>query len=243
MLSSFPENGLAVILGASGGIGAAVYDRVTRSGAFTHVIGTGRSRVPSVPKPEAAIVDVTQERTIAELAERVRASGLDLRLVFDATGYLHGHEAEPEKTWSAIDPQALAHQFAVNATGPALMMKHLLPLFPRDGKATFATISAKVGSIGDNRLGGWYGYRAAKAALNQMVRTASIELARKRPHAVCIALHPGTVDTPLSAPFAKAGLALQQPQDAAASLVKVIDEATPAQSGLLISYDGTILPY
>lgn len=216
MLSSFPENGLAVILGVSGGIGAAVYDRVTRSGAFAHVIGTGRSRVPSVPKPDAAIVDVTQERTIAELAERVRASGLDLRLVFDATGYLHGREAEPEKTWSAIDPQALAHQFAVNATGPALMMKHLLPLFPRDGKATFATISAKVGSIGDNRLGGWYGYRAAKAALNQMVRTA---------------------------PFAKAGLALQQPQDAAASLVKVIDEATPAQSGLLISYDGTILPY
>ena len=242
MLSSFPADGLAVIIGASGGIGAAVLDQVNLSKAFVQVLGASRSGSTS-SGGRMQTLDLTDEKTINDFATFIQASGRDLRLVFDATGYLHGEKGGPEKSWSGIDPDAMAHQFAVNATGPALLMKHLLPLFPRRDKAVFATISAKVGSIGDNRLGGWYGYRSAKAALNQLVKTAAIELARKRPDAVCVTLHPGTVATPLSAPFAKSGLKLQTPQESAASLLSVIDRVTPAQSGQLLSYDGAALPY
>jgi NAD(P)-dependent dehydrogenase (short-subunit alcohol dehydrogenase family) len=234
-LGSFPSGGLAVVVGASGGIGAAVAAAIGASGVFAHVLEASRSGQPSY--------DITRQDHVAALAGQIKASGHDLRLVFDATGYLHGPHGGPEKSWSAIDPTAMAHQFAVNTIGPALLIKHLLPLLPRDDKAVFATISAKVGSISDNQLGGWYGYRSAKAALNQIVKTASIELARKRPDAICIALHPGTVATPLSDPFAKQGVRLQTPQESAASMLEVINKASNAQSGQLIAYDGTILPY
>ena len=138
-------------------------------------------------------IDLTDEQTILRAAAAVKDSGLDLRLVFDATGFLHGCGFKPEKTLSAITPSHMAHAFAINALGPALLMKHFLPLLAKDGKSVFATLSAKVGSIGDNALGGWYSYRAPKAALNQFVHSAAIELARKRPEALCVALHPGTV--------------------------------------------------
>jgi NAD(P)-dependent dehydrogenase (short-subunit alcohol dehydrogenase family) len=105
--------------------------------------------------------------------------------------------------------------FAANAIGPALLMKHFWPLIPKEGKSVFATLSTKVGSIGDNHLGGWYSYRASKAALNQIVRTTAIELKRRRPEAICVALHPGTADSNLSAPFSKAGLAVHSPAAAA----------------------------
>ncbi len=234
-LTSLPSGGLAVVVGASGGIGAAVAAAVEASGTFAEIITASRSSEPSY--------DITHEDDVATLAEEIKASGHNLRLVFDATGYLHGSQGGPEKSWSAIDPAAMAHQFAVNTIGPALLIKHLLPLFPRDGKAVFATISAKVGSISDNQLGGWYGYRAAKAALNQIVKTASIELARKRPESICLALHPGTVATPLSDPFAKHGVRLQTPQNSATSMLAVINKASTAQSGQLIAYDGEVLPY
>jgi NAD(P)-dependent dehydrogenase (short-subunit alcohol dehydrogenase family) len=122
-------------------------------------------------------------------------------------------------------------------------MKHLLPLLPRSGKAVFATLSARVGSIGDNTIGGWYSYRAAKAALNQLVRTAAIELRRTRPEAICVALHPGTVATPLSAPFAKAGLNVRPPEEAARDLLAVIESLSPAQSGGFFDYRGAELPW
>jgi NAD(P)-dependent dehydrogenase (short-subunit alcohol dehydrogenase family) len=133
--------------------------------------------------------------------------------------------------------------FAVNAIGPALLMKSLLPLLPRTGKAVFATLSARVGSIGDNQIGGWYSYRAAKAALNQLVHTAAIELKRTRPEAICVALHPGTVATPLSAPFAKAGLKIRPPEEAARDLLAVIESLSPAQSGGFFDYRGTEMPW
>ena len=235
MLTSFPESGLAVVIGASGGIGAAVDAQVRASNAFAQVIGTRRNGSPKL--------NLTDESDSAALADIISTRGLDLRLVFDATGYLHGPYGGPEKSWSSIDPAAMAHQFAINAIGPALLLKHLLPLFPRQGKAVFATISAKVGSIGDNQLGGWYGYRSAKAALNQIIKTASIELARKRPEAICLALHPGTVATPLSDPFAKKGVRLQTPDESASAMLSVLDKTQPEQSGQLIAYDGTIIPY
>jgi NAD(P)-dependent dehydrogenase (short-subunit alcohol dehydrogenase family) len=137
----------------------------------------------------------------------------------------------------------MAKAFAINAIGPALIMKHFLPLFPPSGKAVFATLSAKVGSIGDNRLGGWHSYRASKAALNQLVRTTAVELKRRRPEAICAALHPGTVNTGLSAPFAKSGLAVREPEQAANLLLRVIDQLTADDSGGFFNYAGERLPW
>lgn len=234
ILKSFPGGGIAVVAGASGDIGAALVDALRRSGAFDQVLGLGRNSAPRL--------DLSDEATIAEAAARVAQAG-DLRVFIAATGFLHRPGQPPEKSWNELDPQALAHAFAINATGPALLMKHFLPLLPRTGKAVFAALSARVGSIGDNRLGGWYGYRASKAALNQLVRTAAVELRRRRPEALCLGLHPGTVETSLSAPFTKSGLELQTPATAAARLLTVIDSLEPAQSGQVFDHLGAPIPW
>lgn len=220
----------AVVVGASGGIGAALARGIEAEGEA--VLRLGRGASPAL--------DLLDEASIAAAAE---AAGQGLTLVIDATGFLHGGGFQPEKALRQLDPAHLAHSFAVNATGPALLMKHFLPRLARDRRAVFATLSAKVGSISDNQLGGWYSYRAAKAALNQLVRTAAIELARSHPQAICVALHPGTVATDLSAPFAKAGLAVQTPEQAAGRLLSVLDDLTPAQTGLLIDYRGQTIPF
>ena len=202
-LKSFPDAGLALVVGASGAVGNALFDFIGEADAFEKVIGLSRSGSPSI--------DLTHETSISDAARSISDLGLPLRLIIDATGFLHGDGAEPEKSWRQLDPLHMAHAFAINAIGPALLMKHFLPILSRDGKSVFATLSAKVGSIGDNALGGWYSYRASKAALNQLVRTASIELKRRRPEAICVALHPGTVDSALSAPFIKSGLEVRTP--------------------------------
>lgn len=229
------ERDIAVVIGASGGIGSAVADALDRGGRFTQVLRLSRSSEPAV--------DITDEASIAAAAEGLKAREGAVRLVFDATGVLHGAGMEPEKSWRALDPDAMARSFAVNAMGPALLMKHFLPLLPRDGKSVFATLSAKVGSIGDNRIGGWWSYRAAKAALNQFVRTASIELARKNRHAICVALHPGTVDTGLSGKFQKDGLDVRTPKQAALDLLAVIDGLDVGDTGGFFDYRGQPLPW
>ena len=196
--------------------------------------------------PVDFLVDITHESSIEAAAARVAESvrlGSTLRLVIDATGFLHGIGFEPEKSLRQIDAGHMAHAFAVNAIGPALLMKHFLPLFPRSGRAVFATLSAKVGSIGDNHLGGWYSYRASKAALNQLVRTAAIELSRRQPHAICVALHPGTVATRLSSPFAKSGLEVQKPEVAAQRLLAVMDTLTVDDTGGFFNHHGERLPW
>ena len=137
----------------------------------------------------------------------------------------------------------MAQSFAVNAIGPALILRHFLPLLPRDRRAVVAVLSAKVGSIGDNRLGGWYSYRAAKAALNQIIRTAAVEVRRTHPQAVCAAFHPGTVATGLSRPFAKTGLAVQSPPEAARALLDSIDRLGPHHSGGFFDRFGEPLPW
>ncbi len=161
---------------------------------------------------------------------------MDLLLI--ATGVLSYPDAGPERSLRDLDPARLARAFAVNAIGPALLFKHFAPLLSRYERSVAATLSARVGSIGDNRLGGWHGYRASKAALNQLVRTASVELSRTRPGCVCVAVHPGTVDTPLSAPFAKAGLAVRPPAEAAARLLDLTDRLAPADTGRFLDVDG-----
>lgn len=229
--------GPAIVIGASGGIGAALTAALDADGRFAPVIGVSRRSVPPL--------DVTDEATIAAFAGSLddRLAGAPLALVVDATGVLHDDRLTPERSWRDLTQEAMARSFAVNAIGPALLIKHLAPRLTKEGKATFATLSAKVGSIGDNRLGGWYAYRASKAALNQIVRTAAIELRRRRPQALCVALHPGTVDTGLTAPFAKTGLAVATPTDAAARLIRVLDALPPEASGGFYDHRGEPLPW
>ncbi|PBS14185.1 C-factor [Lysobacteraceae bacterium NML93-0792] len=228
-LDSIPRGGIALVIGASGGIGAAVETALADSGRFAQVLGTRRSG--------PLRLDLTDEASIASAMAEVCTRG-DLRLVIDATGVLHGDGFTPEKSLRELDAAHLAHAYAINAIGPALLMKHVLPRLPRSGKSVFATLSARVGSIGDNRLGGWYAYRASKAALNQLVRTAAIELRRRAPDALCVALHPGTVDTGLSSPFAKTGLDVHAPREAAAHLLDVIDRIEPRDSGGFFDWRG-----
>lgn len=231
--SAFPVGGAAVVIGAQGGVGRALVAALQNVPTFANVLGFSRSG--AVP------VNIVSEATIAAAAQSL--AGQEVRLVIDATGFLHGDGFMPEKTIKELSADHLAKSFAVNALGPALLMKHFLPLLPRQGRAVFATLSAKVGSIGDNQIGGWYSYRAAKAALNQLVHTAAIEVRRSKPEAVCVALHPGTVESRLSAPFAKSGLNVRPPDEAAGDLLAVISRLEPAQTGGFFDYRGEALPW
>lgn len=162
--------------------------------------------------------------------------------MIDATGMLHTDTVFPEKSLAAVLPQNLAESFAVNAIGPLLLLKHFVPLLPSDEPGTFATLSARVSSISDNRLGGWYGYRATKAALNMFVKTAAIEVARKRPRAVIVALHPGTVRTSLSKRYAGTRKMFEA-EDATRQMLEAIDKLDPEQSGGLFAYNGAEIPW
>ena len=229
-----PQSGVAVVFGAGGGIGAALVEAIRATSKFEHVVALSRSTSPSI--------DLLDEASLERAAAFAADLG-ELRLVIDATGFLHDDHQAPEKSWRQIDAVKFARSFALNAIGPALIMKHVLPRLPRSGKAVFATLSARVGSIGDNRLGGWYAYRASKAALNQLVRTAAIELARRSPDALCIALHPGTVATALSAPFAATGLEVHSPAGAALHLLAVVDQLTANASGEFFDWRGQRVPW
>lgn len=233
-LASFPRNGVAVVFGASGGIGGALFDAIRSPGSFGHVVPFSRGTSP----PADLLDEASIERAVAFAADKG-----DLRLVIDATGFLHDDSQGPEKSWRELDPVRLTRSFALNAIGPALIMKHVLPRLPRSGKSVFATLSARVGSIGDNRLGGWYSYRASKAALNQLVRTAAVELARRSSQALCVALHPGTVATTLSAPFAATGLEVHPPQAAARHLLTVVDQLAADANGGFFDWRGQPVPW
>lgn len=235
MLHSFPSGGAAVVLGASGGIGGALISRLRKCERFAQVLAVSRSG-------EYAF-DLADEASIERAAAAIAETGRELRLAIDATGVLQGGGCIAEKTWGQLDAAAMTRAFAVNAIGPALVMKHLLPLLPAVGKSVFATLSARVGSIGDNRLGGWYSYRASKAALNQFVHTAAIELRRKRPDAICVAVHPGTVDTRLTAAFQRSGLEVQTPDVAAARLLDVLDALGSDASGGFYDHRGVTIPW
>jgi NAD(P)-dependent dehydrogenase (short-subunit alcohol dehydrogenase family) len=223
---------VALIVGATGSIGGALNTSLCCSDAFSEILAVSRPAL-----------DVTSEESVAALAEKIANMSQELSLVIDATGYLHDANAMPEKSWRQIDPEHLVKAFRINAIGPAILMKHFLPLMPRDRRSVFATLSARVGSIGDNKLGGWYGYRASKAALNQFVRTAAVELKRKKPLAICVALHPGTVESKLSAPFAKSNLEVRSAAEAADQLLKVIDELEPRHSGGFFDHRGDTIPW
>jgi NAD(P)-dependent dehydrogenase (short-subunit alcohol dehydrogenase family) len=231
----------ACIFGASGGIGRAVAQLLLEDPSIGQVY-TG-SRTPlaaSGPRETPFFFDLDDESSIADAAE-VIAQGGPLDLVFIATGVLHeGSDFQPEKSWRMQDPKAYQRAFAINATGPALVGKHFLPLLNRNERSVFAALSARVGSIGDNKLGGWHAYRASKAALNMIVRNFAMELRVRNANAIAVTLHPGTVDTALSKPFQLrvAPEKLFTPAQAARHLLSVVAQLEEEDSGHLIAWDG-----
>lgn len=217
----------ALIIGASGGIGAAVAAALAARGA--EVTGLSR-RADGLDLADPASVD----RVLGALD-----APFDLIVV--ASGILAPGGRAPEKSLDAIDAAAMAETLAVNAIGPALILRHAPRLLPREGRSVVAVLTARVGSIGDNRMGGWYSYRASKAAANQIVHGAAIEIGRRRKEAVVVALHPGTVATPFTADYS--GHTKVPPDAAARNLLSVIDGLTPAQSGGFFDWAGQEVPW
>ncbi len=231
----------AVVVGASGGIGAALVAALARDPRYGTVHALSRRGEADAGRVRGGRADVTDE---ASLRAAAAALAGPLRLVVVATGLLHRPGLDPDKSYRAFDGEAFAELFQVNATGPALVAKHVLPLMAPRGRTVFAALSARVGSLGDNRLGGWSAYRASKAALNMILRNLAIETARRNPEAICLGLHPGTVDTGLSRPF-QAGVpegGLFTPAQAAGALLAVVDRCTPADSGRVLAWDGAAVP-
>ena len=218
-----------IVIGATGGIGAALVEALEARGEA--VIGLSRQSDPPL--------DLADDAAIAAAATALADRAPIDRLLI-ATGLLHDGQLQPEKSIAATTGVTLDRYFRINATGPALVIRHFLSLMARDSPATIAALSARVGSIGDNRLGGWAGYRASKAALNQIVRTFAIELARTHLRLTLVGLHPGTVDTALSAPFQRAVAdgQLFTPANSAARLLAVLDGLSPADSGGCFDWAG-----
>ncbi len=212
-----------LVVGASGGIGAALVQAAAARG--NTVQGLSR-RVDGL--------DVTDEASVAKHLGALQGA---FDVVIAATGALEIGAQGPEKSLRALDPAVMAAQFALNTIGPALVLKHATRLLPRDRRAVFVALSARVGSIGDNRAGGWYSYRAAKAALNQIIRTGAIELARSHSQLACVALHPGTVTTPLTAKYLGHHVAVT-PDEAAQNLWSVIDGLSARDTGRFLDWAG-----
>lgn len=217
----------ALVIGASGGIG----------NSLVRELKVRRYEVTELSRSTNGL-DVTNE---ASVQKHIGGLQEPFDVVIVATGALASSEAGPEKTLKSLDTDAMAEQFAINAIGPMLVLKHVLKLLPRDKRVVFAALSARVGSIGDNELGGWYSYRASKAALNQYIRTASIELARSHKHSICIALHPGTVATPFTKDYQSHSMV--EPETAATNLLNIFENATEKETGKFFDWAGKEVPW
>ena len=228
------KDNLAVIVGATGAIGNAIANEIENLG-FKDVLKVGTNTTPSI--------DFNNENTILKTIEFVKNINKPISILFDATGILHHNNSMPEKTLKNIDIDFAKKNFLINAIGPALLIKHFVPLLDNEDKAVFATLSAKVGSISDNGYGGWYSYRASKSALNQFIKTASIETKVKNKKAIIVALHPGTVKSKLSEPFQKINLKIQNPEESAKNLIKVINTLDYEQTGKFLNWDGSEIPW
>jgi NAD(P)-dependent dehydrogenase (short-subunit alcohol dehydrogenase family) len=232
-VDNLPEGYRALIIGASGAIGSAMARQLRSDPRCAQVIELSRASQPSI--------DFDDETSIAAAADHLNIPG-PLHCIIDAAGILHGEHGMPERRLDEMNYSRMQTVFRVNTLGPALVLAHFSPLLARRERSIFATLSAKVGSIGDNRLGGWYSYRASKAALNMIVKTAAIEVARTHPLAVLCALHPGTVNSALSAPFQGSQIG-RNPSVAAADMLRVLDNLAPQDSGGFFAYDGQRLPW
>lgn len=231
MMSSLPDHFHALVIGASGTIGAAFVDLLRASPRCASVVALHRHSTQAL--------DFADEDSVARAADAL-AGGPRFHLVINAAGLLHSDAFMPEKRLADLHLAQMQATFQANTFGPALLLRHFVPLLDRE-RAIMAMLSAKVGSIGDNRLGGWYSYRASKAALNMLIKTAAIEVARSQANSVLVALHPGTVNSRLSQPFK--GERIGRPAAvAAAEMLAVLDGVTAADSGSFRSYNGDVLP-
>lgn len=247
LLPSLNQPANVAIVGASGGIGAALVEQFAGDKNTSKLMALTRSGEQDAGAGATITVrmDVTSEQSI-EAAAQVCAAHGPLDLVIVASGVLHRDGAlRPEKRMRELRPDVMHAVFAINAIGPALVAKHFLPLMRSGRKTVFAALSARVGSIADNRLGGWASYRASKAALNMFLRTLAIEHARSRPEGIIAALHPGTVATKLSAPY-RGGVPADKlftPALAAKHLIAVIDGLTADDSGGFFAWDGSAIEF
>ncbi|MDW5315855.1 SDR family NAD(P)-dependent oxidoreductase [Rhizobium sp. PL01] len=227
LMTSLAAGYSALVIGASGGIGSAVARQLEMDGNCRKVVRLSRRKDG---------FDVTDENSVHRTAEALKTEEFDL--IFCATGALTIDGLGPEKSIRQITYASMTAQFAVNAVGPALILKHFLPLIAKKKRVIFALLSARVGSIGDNALGGWISYRSSKAALNQIVHTAAIEISRINPSSLIVAVHPGTVSTSLSEPFSS-GHARSEPDEAASRILRMLDELKSEDTGKFYAYDGT----
>lgn len=231
-MNTFPVGFRALVIGASGSIGSAFTQLLRANPRCGHVEGLHRHSLPAI--------DFDHEDSIAQAAA-VLAEQPKFHLIINAVGVLHSSHFMPEKKLSDLNYDQMMATFRVNTLGPALTLRHFSPLLDAE-RGVMAVISAKVGSIEDNRLGGWYSYRASKAALNMLLKTASIEIKRSKPNAVLVSLHPGTVNSKLSQPFRGAEIG-RSAADAASDMLQVMNGLTPADTGRFYAYNGALLPW
>lgn len=222
----------ALVIGSSGTIGSAFMALLQQNVACSEVVGLSRQSTHPIDYHNLDSI---------ETAAKVLSSSPPFQLIINTIGVLHTSNWMPEKRLEDLNADQLSELIQINAVGPALTIKYFSKLLDPQN-SVMATLSAKVGSIEDNRLGGWYSYRASKAALNMLIKTAAIELARTKPNTALIALHPGTVNSNLSKPFK--GEQIGRPSlDAASDMLKVIESLSKEDSGSFISYSGERLPW
>lgn len=249
-------NGLtALVIGGTRGIGLGLVEALLANPAYDRVIAAGRTvgghagldRLTTThgSRCDRLRLDLADEASIEAAATELQARAPALQLLINTAGQLHGDGLQPERRLADVRPERLLASYAINAVGPILVAKHFQRLLAHGERAVLATLSARVGSIGDNRLGGWYAYRAAKAAQNQLMHTAAIELARRARELIVVSLHPGTVETGLSAPF-RGNVAAERlftPAFAAERLLAVIAGLDRESSGRFYAWDGSEIPW
>ena len=233
MNTALPSNFSALVIGSHGAIGHAFVDYLRAYPACSQVIGVSRSTNDHF--------DLQDAQSIERVVDRVRDRA-PFHLIVDATGALTINGVGPEKALNRLDAQALHQSFAINAIGPALLLRHLAPLLAGDD-AIYAKLSARVGSIADNKKGGWYGYRASKAALNMILQTAAIELQRRNPKLRLVALQPGTVRSRLSAPFQSGVATLLEPEESVRGMMSAMLALAPKSGAYFIDYQGREIPW
>ncbi|MBD2592796.1 SDR family NAD(P)-dependent oxidoreductase [Nostoc spongiaeforme FACHB-130] len=249
------NNANAMIIGASQGIGLGFVKQLIQDTRIDKIYATHRQEQTAQElldlteeypdKLNSLQMDITDESQIVKAVQNIRSQINKLHLVINCVGLLHEGDLQPEKSLKHINPENLLRYFQINSIGAVLLAKHLLPLFRHQEPSVFASISAKVGSIGDNQLGGWYGYRASKAALNMLMRTTAIEYGRISPQTLVVTLHPGTTDTRLSRPFQRnvPPEKLFSVERTVSQLLTVIEKLEPSDSGQFFSWDGSKLPW
>ena len=230
------------VIGSSGAIGSAFVDHYINDLSIDSIFSFSRSSIGiDNNKVKHFLIDIENESSIENAAKSIEETNFDEIII--ASGLLHTNDFGPEKSIKDLKADNILKVFNVNTVGPAIIGKYFLPLLNKDNKSVMAFLSARVGSISENKLGGWYAYRASKSALNQVIKTFSIELKRTNPKAIIIGLQPGTVDSELSAPFKRSvsNNKLFTAEYSVSQLLEVIERADESSSGNLISWDGEII--